>query len=84
MKYASLVKSEYKQYKNDDYLIHSNESFQHYAEGFSDGMFQAFVALKKSNLLSPEQVLGVIQTIDKNGDSAAFEILSEIYEEELV
>lgn len=82
MKYDKLVKSEYKEYKDMDYLVHTNESFKHYAEGFSDGMFQAFVALKNSNLLSPEEVLGIIQTIDKNGESAAYEILSESYEEE--
>lgn len=82
MKYTTMVNKEYKEFRNmDPFSVHDKDAKYHYSEGFSDGMFQAFVALKNSGLLSGEQVLEIIQTIDSEGVSAAYEVLSEIYAE---
>lgn len=78
MTYTSLVKEDYRNFIDNDPFMHHNKDFQFvYGEGFSDGFFQAFFALKRSGLVTKEQLLKVIRSVDGKKESIAYEILEE-------
>lgn len=81
MTYTKLVKEDYRNFIDNDPFMHHNKDFQYvYGEGFSDGFFQAFVALKKSKLLSHKDLLKVICSVDKKKESLTYEVLEEDYD----
>jgi hypothetical protein len=78
MTYTKLVKSDYRNFiDNDPFTHHSKEAQYLYGEGFSDGFFQAFLALKKSGLITHKELLKVIRSVDTKKESLTYEVLEE-------
>ena len=78
MTYTKLVKSDYRNFiDNDPFTHHSKEAQYLYGEGFSDGFFQAFLALKKSGLITHKELLKVIRSVDSKKESLTYEVLEE-------
>jgi hypothetical protein len=80
MTYTKLVKEDYKNFiDNDPFTHHSKDAQYLYGEGFSDGFFQAFVALKKSGLVTHKELLKVIRSVDTKKESLTYDVLEEDY-----
>ncbi len=75
MKYTTLVKEDYRTYREIDIEVHDKSAKHHYAEGFSDGMVRVCWELRNS--MSSEEILGIIRKLDSKGDSFAYEFFSE-------